>query len=185
MIPEKRTPTFRAFIPAINTMLFDFGIGCTGKIISLSEDSFIEQLHQDFEYDNAEGEVKKKSDGTVVLTVLMGDEWIWIEEPHFHLQQYIGVKGYTGQHKSRHLNEVELCEGDIVEAMSQGAKGKFIIFFRQGGAPCWILWPAWQGGTQTWSIAASNVGRKNGDYYDDLCRLGNIFQNPELAPKPL
>lgn len=94
--------------------------------------------------------------------------------------QYIGVKGYVGDYKDRRNNEVELYEGDIVEAMSEGSKGTFIIHFRNEASPCFILYPAWQHG-KTWSIHGSDIGRDKGDYYDDLKRIGNIYENPELS----
>jgi uncharacterized phage protein (TIGR01671 family) len=94
--------------------------------------------------------------------------------------QSIGVKGYTGSYENRHMNEVELFEGDIVEAMSEGAKGTFVIKWRQESAPCFILFPAWQS-QKMWSIHASCLGRKDGSYYDDLKLIGNIHDNPELV----
>ena len=39
-----------------------------------------------------------------------------------------------------------------------------------------MLYPAFQGG-KMWSIA---FGIHNGVYYDDLKRIGNIHENPEL-----
>ena len=92
----------------------------------------------------------------------------------------IGVKGYTGDYKNRKKNEVDLFEGDIVEAMSTGSKGTFIITYRNGGTPSYILYPAWQA-SKGWAIAASDLGRTKGDYYDDLRRIGNIHDNPELV----
>lgn len=101
------------------------------------------------------------------------------DKERYTLNQYIGVKGYVGDYKKRHQNEVMLFEGDIVEAMSEGAKGTFVIKFRQDSQPTFILYPAWQS-KKLWSIAASDLGRKKGDYYDDLRLIGNIHENPEL-----
>lgn len=92
----------------------------------------------------------------------------------------IGVKGYTGDYENRKKNEVTLFEGDIVEAMSAGTKGTFIITYRNGGTPSYILYPAWQA-SKGWAIAASDLGRTKGDYYDDLRLIGNIHDNPEMV----
>jgi hypothetical protein len=103
----------------------------------------------------------------------------WHGRPIKAEEQYIGVKGYEGDYENRHKNEVKLFEGDIVEAMSEGLKGTFVVKFRNEAQPTFMLFPAWQGG-KMWSIAASDVGRAKGDYYDDLKRIGNIHDNPEL-----
>lgn len=97
--------------------------------------------------------------------------------------QYIGGKGYTGTYTARQENMVDLYEGDIVEAMSEGSKGVFIMWYRQEGNPSWILYPNWQS-KKYWSIAFSNIGNNSkikGDcFYDDLKIIGNIHDNPEL-----
>lgn len=95
------------------------------------------------------------------------------------VDQYIGVKGYTGEYETRKQNEVKLFEGDIVEARSEGYRGIFVIRYRQESAPGFVLFPAWQNG-QAWKIHGSDLGRTPGDYFDNLCVLGNIHDNPEL-----
>lgn len=87
--------------------------------------------------------------------------------------QFIGVKGYKGEYNERHNNEVDLYEGDIVEAWSEGSKGRFIIKMRIEATPSFILYPAWQS-SKMWGIAASDLGRKKEDYYDDLKVIGNV-----------
>lgn len=96
--------------------------------------------------------------------------------------QHIGLKGYEGEYNDRHKNEVQLFEGDIVEAWSEGSKGTFVIKWRQECSPCFMLYPAWQNG-KMFSIYATDIGREKGDYFDDLKRIGNIHDNPELVVK--
>lgn len=86
------------------------------------------------------------------------------------------------EYKDRHQNEVELYEGDIVEAKSEGTTGTFEIWWRQAANPSFILFPAYQS-NRIWSISASDLGRKPGDYYDELRLLGNIHDNPELIKR--
>lgn len=93
--------------------------------------------------------------------------------------QAIGVNGYTGNYYGRHNNQVELFEGDIVEAWSEGSRATFVIKYRNEGNPCWLLYPNWQS-KKHWSISASNIGTTNNCFYDDLKLLGNVYENPEL-----
>lgn len=107
----------------------------------------------------------------------------WVEVIPETVGQFIGVKGYEGHYASRHKNMVDLYEGDIVEATSEGSKGVFRIWYRVEGNPCWLLYPNWQS-QKHWSISASNIGGHSGIkedcIYDDLKRIGNIHDNPDL-----
>src|SRR5689334_196122 len=65
-------------------------------------------------------------------------------------QQFIKMLS-TGLHdKRRRL----IYEGDIVEAWNQGYKGRFEVRWRQGGAPLWLLYPAWQN-REFWNLHGS------------------------------
>lgn len=135
---------------------------------------------------------KRKKTGEWICGLLVegvfGDTIIQVKENGFRntymvihetVGQHIGLKGYKGDYDNRRYNEVELYEGDIVEAMSEGSKGTFVITWRQESSPGYILFPAWQS-RKMWHIHASCLGRKEGDYYDDLKLIGNIHDNPEL-----
>ena len=101
------------------------------------------------------------------------------------VMQYIGLKD---------KNNKDVYQDDIVTAWSEGVKGTFVIKWRQEGSPCWILFPAWQGG-KTWHISATHhtsgkqfisvdaeisTTDKEGYYDDGLEVIGNIYSNPEL-----
>lgn len=74
-------------------------------------------------------------------------------------------------------NGTEIYEGDIVRAWSQGVCGKFEIFWRQEGTPCWILYPAWHNG-EFWYLHGTL--HKDGYWYDNVEVIGNIHDNLEL-----
>lgn len=93
--------------------------------------------------------------------------------------QYIGIKGYVGEYENRHKTEIKLFEGDIVEAMSEGSKGIFVITYRTESAPMWLLYPNFQE-RKHWNIHGSDLGREKGDFFDALKVIGNIHDNPEL-----
>lgn len=105
-------------------------------------------------------------------------EDLWHISPieRFEIMQFIGGYGYKGDYDKRFDNRVELYEGDIVEAWSEGIKGTFEIRLRQEAQPTFMLYPAFQGG-KMWAISFSKVANI---YYDDLKVIGNIYENPEL-----
>jgi uncharacterized phage protein (TIGR01671 family) len=94
-----------------------------------------------------------------------------------YLSGYQAIMPFAGFHDK---NGKEVYDGDLVTAWSQGSFGTFIIKWREdgGGSPCYILYPAWQGG-QMWSISASR--EKDGKCYDrGLEVIGNIYENPKI-----
>ena len=74
-------------------------------------------------------------------------------------------------------NGTDIYEGDIVKAWSTGSYGTFEVHWRQDGSPCFILYPAFQHG-EMWRL--HGVKDKDGNYYDDVEVVGNIYENPEL-----
>lgn len=78
------------------------------------------------------------------------------------LMQYTGLKDKNG---------VEVFEGDIVIAWSQGVKGAFEIKRRIDGL--WLLYPAWKDG-QFWYLSPTEDGRETIEI------IGNIYENPDL-----
>jgi uncharacterized phage protein (TIGR01671 family) len=80
----------------------------------------------------------------------------------------------------RDKNKKKVYEGDIVKAWSQGFCGTFEIKWREdgGGAPMYILYPAFQNG-EMWYLSSSRL--RDGFCYDEALEvIGNIVDNPEL-----
>ena len=76
--------------------------------------------------------------------------------------KYIGFKDKNGK---------EIYEGDVVEAWSQGSKGRGVVKRRIDGY--WLMYPAWQNG-EVWALCLSNEGIAGVEV------IGNIYENPEL-----
>lgn len=86
----------------------------------------------------------------------------WIPVDHETVGQYTGLQDKNGK---------EIYEGDIVEAWSQGIKGRGEIKQRNDGL--WIFYPAWQS-KRFWGLMPSLDGTA------DVEVIGNIHENPKL-----
>lgn len=91
--------------------------------------------------------------------------------PSLILMQWTGLETERGE---------PVFEGDIVRTWSEGYTGVFEVAWRQGGAPMWILFPAWRDG-KIWNLHGSH-DRAGFRFVDRLEVLGNIYQHPELRP---
>ena len=89
-------------------------------------------------------------------------------EPFWHYVDHETVGQYTGL---KDKNGKEIFEGDIVEAWSQGVKGKGKVTQRIDGS--WLFYPSYQHNIE-WELCINQYGET------DVVVIGNIYENPEL-----
>lgn len=74
---------------------------------------------------------------------------------------------------------VEIFEGDVVEAESEGTRGTYEVLWRQEDSPGWILYPAYQGNNFWYFFGRLNA---QGQMQDDGIKvIGNVYQHPDKA----
>jgi hypothetical protein len=149
----------RAYVKDLNLMIENFAL-YPGGMIGIDEDEFVNQISPDFKlYD---GEVLDKA-GEIVMIILPGDEWIWLEESQVVISQYIGVKTVKGE---------EVFTGDIIECFRASDREKEEplqgeIIFLNG---CYM----------TRNATMHEFFRL---YQSDFRIVGNVYQNPQLQPQ--
>lgn len=105
-----------------------------------------------------------KFDGDEVWEIsFLGD--CWRDASNYELMQSTGLTDKNG---------VEIFEGDIVKAWSEGYCGTFQVKWRNEGAPMYILYPAWQN-EQFWNLHGNSIRVDDG-----IEIIGNIHQHPHL-----
>ena len=166
----KREIKFRAWIPELGIMLNDITLYGNGQM-GYDEDEFKAALPKDYVLDYDSSSVIKNyindegyEDFDKVIPVLLGEDWIWLEDSEFEPMQFTGLKDKSGK---------EIYEGDIIK-MGDNPECWFaprVVEFKNG---------AWMGGScriYTNQDKHDYQGDSNQDNWEIIC---NIFENPEL-----
>lgn len=187
----ERQIKFRAYIPALKIMLEEIAIYPNGTI-GIAADAFGEYLKESplklqwdgddtiYQYDEMEDAYS-----TSILSILPGDDWIWIEESNYELMQFTGLLD---------KNEMEIYKGDIVkchyfyfngneaEAEIQGAIewGGYGWIIEKVKGKHWEEHTDYKAGEGECTFL-DLMGLGDGQLHEESFEvIGNIYKNPEL-----
>jgi hypothetical protein len=155
---------FRAWIPALNIMVYDVDVYADGRIGFDYEKIMKEVLEKGFYFDKDSGNVLASDyfeDGetaTALCHFLYDDDYIWFEKPDYILMQYTGL----------HV----IYEGDIPET-------KDIALWCNDCKSFQWFW-IYEGKRVCHNCEGDFQFDEIDDFYEELKIIGNIYENEEL-----
>lgn len=171
----KRKIKFRAWIPDLEIMLDEITLYGNGQMGY--DDEFRESLPKDHELDYDYAAVIKNfidedgdEDFEKITPVLLGEDWIWLEEVEFEPMQFTGLIDKTGK---------EIYEGDWIKLTG----GLRLGFYPDNGQ---IIFNEHSGFFVMKALNDSDVYMNFSLGYSDGTEIeviGNVYQNPNQFEK--
>ena len=164
---------FNAWVPDLELMLQNVTVYADGMMGMRANDfqSYIDGMPKHIQFIN-DGVYHSDEDRfDLLLTILPGEDWIWIDEGDFVPLQYIGLKDKNGK---------EIYEGDVLKIEG---KDDLITFPFTGE----VFWHE----DAMFLVKIFNDNYPN-PYWtfenfmlnETFEKIGNIYENPELVPNP-
>jgi uncharacterized phage protein (TIGR01671 family) len=164
----KREIKFRAWVTELGIMLNEITLYGNGQM-GYDGDEFKEKLPKDnvLDYDyecvirnfiNTDGD----EDFEKLTPVLLGEDWIWLDENDFEPMQFTGIMDYKGK---------EIYEGDILSPINS-EKYLYQVKFDNGEFCLYSKYGRWGSISRMRAVCDKLKITMN--------IIGNIFENPEL-----
>lgn len=158
---------FQAYLPTLGIMIEEFSLYPDG-MLGIDSGTLNDQLEEKgFTIDDSGDIYKKGDDKNMLLNIMCGDEWYWIDDKHIKLRQYSTITDKDGK---------ELYDESIIRDEETG--GIYIVKFGQVPLLHYTGYYCQSVSKENRIISLNNDA--DSDRNSKITEIGNTYQNPEI-----